>query len=142
MELYLVPIIAVIALFVAFIVLNIKHNKKQSKPEPKKQKEEIKQEPPKEEPVQKQSNSSVQLTSRPDFSDMLPSKTNNTKQTHSNPTSTLKPLTASKDLQAHDDAYAIKKTHSKGAKLANEFKKLSPEMKSVIMGNVLDKKQD
>lgn len=141
MDIFLILIIAVIVLFIVFLVLNLS-NKPKSEPKTEQKKDAPVAEPKKEPAVEsKPVKSNVELTSRPDFSDMLPQKEeneNNKKENKKNIDSRLKVLKASENISAKE-VKTSKKEPAKKQTLADELKNLSPEMKTVVFGKVLDK---
>ena len=137
----IIIILIVVALFSVFLLLSFK-NKLKVKPQQKQVStpaSQPQQQPKQEEKTKPHKNTCVQLTSRPDFSDMLPEK-KSTQRKYADPNK-LKTLTASQGLEAKTDLYDRKTTNTKNKKLAEELKHLSPEIKTILFGNVLDKKE-
>ena len=74
---------------------------------------------------------------------MLPEKKESKKEVKRGvDTDRMKILTASQGLQAETNLYSRPNKNSKNKKLIKEIKELSPEMKTVLFGKVLDKKED
>ncbi len=142
MDIFIIVIVAIIVLFLVFLVLNIMHSsnqtpKTENKVENKKTVEETKTST-----SAKEIKLSTQLTSRPDFSDLIPEKKETlTPQKNKNNYEEinggrLKVIKESEGLKKETDLYKKKSSNNKN--LAKEIKELSPEMKTVMFGKVLD----
>ena len=141
MDIFIIVIITIIVLFLLFLALNLSHSNKLNT------KVEVKQEEKKTEPVKEKDVSpatekkqTTQLTTRPDFSDMLPEKkastdTRKISEYEEINGGRLKVLKASSGIEKETN---LARKATKNNKLAKELKELSPEMKTVVFGKVLD----
>ena len=147
MEILSIIIITIIALFLVILVLNLIHSKNNSAKNNEKKVEEKKPEPIKEEkkvvPQTTKIKPNIELSSRPDFSDMIPEKkeSNNPRKNKVEYEEInggrLKVIKASDGLKTESELNGSAKIKTEN-KLAKEIKDLSPEMKTVVFGKVLD----
>lgn len=146
MEIWGIVIVTIIVLFLVFLILNLIHTKKSASAKQEKKPEEKKSEPTKEVKVIPQpakSTQKIELTSRPDFSDMIPEKgesSSSKKQVEYEEINggRLKVLKPRNGIESDAPSEQKIKTQVNN-KIAQELKDLSPEMKTVIFGKVLDK---
>ena len=137
MEMFYIPIIIFVALFLLAIFIIISY-KKHSKPKETKKEEPKQVAKPAEEPKQEKIiPQDIDLVSRPDFSDIVkieePSinKLPNTSLKNSN-------LRVSDNIRNSGSAYGTNYGHTKNSNLSDEIANLSPELKAIVFGNILN----
>ncbi len=132
MELFYLPIIIFVVVLLLFVFIIVTYNKKtQKKPKVDAKPaatEEKKEEPKIIKPVD------IDIVSRPDFSDMV--KIEENKNLNSNK-STSKTLKVSENILNSGNEYR-RDYKPRNTKLSNEISNLSPELKAIIFGNILN----
>ena len=132
MELFYLPIIIFVVVLLLFVFIIVNYNKKTQKKLKVDAKptatEEKKEEPKIIKPVD------IDIVSRPDFSDMV--KIEENKNLNSNK-STSKTLKVSENILNSGNEYR-RDYKPRNTKLSNEISNLSPELKAIIFGNILN----
>ena len=134
MELFYIPVIIVVALFLLFFFLNLRYKKK-CKTKKTEVKQEAKEEPKEEKTAQKvETKSDIQLTLRPDFSDLIRQTEiggeNSSVVSGGN-------LEVSKEILNAGNAYK-RDYDPHNTDLSDEISNLSPELKAIVFGNILN----
>ena len=130
MELFYLPIIIFVVVLLLFVFIIVTYNKK-TKQKPKEEVKSVKPEEKKEEPkIIKPVD--IDIVSRPDFSDMV-----DIDKKPKSPKPASRTLRVSENILNSGNAYK-RDYQPKNTQLSNEIANLSPELKAIIFGNILN----
>ena len=131
MELFYIPIIVVVLVFLLFIILNILQKKRFKKKEKKEETAKETKPEVKEETKKVYKPIDIDLNLKPDFSDIVKIEDAKTKQKQTSS------MAVKKNNIGIGDAYK-REEMPRNSQLSNEISNLSPELKAIIFGNILN----
>ena len=132
MEMFYIPIIIFVLLVLLFVLTKVRA-KKLAKPKEEKKEEPKVETKPEEKPKQIIIPQEIDLVSRPDFSDMV--KIDEPKKQPSKPKQ--KVIMVSENILNSGNEYR-RDEMPRNTDLSNEIADLSPELKAIIFGNILN----